>query len=145
MQIYQIRKNRLRQLIDDQYGGKTSRFCEDTSENDTYISRIFHGKKAFTENIARRIEVAAKVKKNWLDGSGDSEPRATETTVDDHLIREAMEIIQQGHASKNLAEMLYGAAREIVSANEKNKAQTIHQQPAPYIVTATGKKKTATG
>lgn len=145
MQIYQTRKDRLRQLIDDRYGHRASRFCTATGENSTYISRIFKGTKPFTENIARRIEIAAGVKKNWLDGSGDSEPVAAEPTLDEQLIRDAITIIQQGHVSNNLAETFYGIAREIVSANQKNNAHAIHQQPAPYIVTGTGKKKTATG
>lgn len=56
MDVYETRKRRLRQFIDDRYEGNQAAFCRDFGEDTTYISRIYSGLKPFTELIARRIE-----------------------------------------------------------------------------------------
>lgn len=67
MDAYQIRKARLRQLIDELFEGNTADFCRKLDEDATYISRIFSGGKPFTETIARRIEEKAGLTPLWLD------------------------------------------------------------------------------
>lgn len=56
MDVYETRKRRLREFIEDRYEGNQAAFCRDFAEDPTYISRIFSGLKPFTELIARRME-----------------------------------------------------------------------------------------
>ena len=73
MDVYKIRKRRLLEYIADNFKGNRSAFCRAVGEDGSYIARIYTDNKdqskPFTETIARRIEVAARLPAGWLDGA----------------------------------------------------------------------------
>jgi len=73
MDVYKIRKRRLLEYIADNFKGNRSAFCRAVGEDGSYIARIYTDNKdqskPFTETIARRIEVAARLPTGWLDGA----------------------------------------------------------------------------
>src|SRR5471030_1867168 len=66
MQIQQIRRHRLRQLIHEQYDKSQAKFIDDTGENQGEISALLRN-KSFGEKKARKIEQKAGKPSGWLD------------------------------------------------------------------------------
>jgi hypothetical protein len=55
MDIEQIRRARLRSLIDDRFGGTIAAFACEVGRQGDYFSRVLSGKKGFGEALARDI------------------------------------------------------------------------------------------
>jgi 3,4-dihydroxy 2-butanone 4-phosphate synthase/GTP cyclohydrolase II len=66
MQIQDIRRQRLRQLIRDSYGDSQARFIDETGENQGEISGLLRT-KSFGEKKARNLEKKANLPTGWLD------------------------------------------------------------------------------
>ncbi|MRW86798.1 hypothetical protein GJ698_22260 [Pseudoduganella sp. FT26W] len=66
MQIQDIRRQNLRQLIRDSYGDSQARFIDETGENQGEISGLLRT-KSFGEKKARNLEKKAGLTAGWLD------------------------------------------------------------------------------
>ncbi|WP_061161082.1 hypothetical protein [Caballeronia temeraria] len=71
MNLADIRRLRLRELIDAQYEGSQAEFLRASGENQSEISGILGGRKSFGEKKARKIEVALHLPEGWLDEARD--------------------------------------------------------------------------
>lgn len=71
MDIRETRKLRLRQLIDEQFGGIDAAFAARVGKAASYISRIFtdraEHRRNISENMAREIELDCGLEAGWLD------------------------------------------------------------------------------
>jgi hypothetical protein len=76
MQTQDIRRQRLRQLIQDRYGDSQARFIDETGENQGEISGLLRT-KSFGEKKARNLEKKVGLPAGWLDTplqAGDQVP-----------------------------------------------------------------------
>jgi phage repressor protein C with HTH and peptisase S24 domain len=71
--IQLTRRERLRQLIGDEYGGNVSRFGQLIGKSQSQLSSTLTGRKGFGERLARQIEVAIGLPKGWLDRVDDAQ------------------------------------------------------------------------
>jgi hypothetical protein len=69
-----IRRERLRRLIEDEYGGNVSRFAQLIQKSQSQLSSTLLGRKGFGERLARQIEAAVGLSAGWLDRPLDSGP-----------------------------------------------------------------------
>lgn len=66
MQTQDIRRQRLRQLIQERYGDSQARFIDETGENQGEISGLLRT-KSFGEKKARNLEKKVGLPAGWLD------------------------------------------------------------------------------
>ncbi len=81
MEIQEIRRKRLRQLIADRFEGSQSKLVEATGENQGEISALLRS-KSFGEKKARKLEQKADLPAGWLDALEDVEEVEEETRPD---------------------------------------------------------------
>jgi hypothetical protein len=67
-QIYETRRERLRQAMQEQFGGKQAAIAARLGRQADYISRIFTGRKMLAEDLAREFEEVLGKPPYWLDG-----------------------------------------------------------------------------
>ncbi|MCC2961417.1 hypothetical protein LK540_13390 [Massilia sp. IC2-278] len=67
MEIQDIRRARLAQLIDERYEGSQARYIDETGENQGEISALLRTKKSFGERKARKLEAKSNLPIGWLD------------------------------------------------------------------------------
>lgn len=72
MEIQDIRRARLAQLIDERYEGSQARYIDETGENQGEISALLRTKKSFGERKARKLEAKSNLPLGWLDTPTDS-------------------------------------------------------------------------
>lgn len=79
MEIQDIRRARLAQLIDERYEGSQARYIDETGENQGEISALLRTKKSFGERKARKLEAKSNLPTGWLDTPvDDTAPNANE-------------------------------------------------------------------
>jgi len=66
MEIQDIRRARLAQLIRERYDGSQARFVDETGENQGEVSGLLRA-KSFGERKARKLEAKCQVPTGWLD------------------------------------------------------------------------------
>lgn len=66
METQDIRRRRLRQLIEDRYDGSQAKLVEATGENQGEISALLRS-KSFGEKKARKLEQKLDLPAGWLD------------------------------------------------------------------------------
>jgi hypothetical protein len=66
MEIQDIRRARLAQLIQEKYGGSQARFVDETGENQSEVSGLLRA-KSFGERKARKLETKCELPQGWLD------------------------------------------------------------------------------
>jgi 3,4-dihydroxy 2-butanone 4-phosphate synthase/GTP cyclohydrolase II len=66
MEIQDIRRARLAQLIRERYDGSQARFVDETGENQGEVSGLLRT-KSFGERKARKLEAKCQVPAGWLD------------------------------------------------------------------------------
>lgn len=76
MSIYETRRARMRQLIDEQFDGVQARFSAAIDRQADYVSRCLRGTKRIGEDFARHVEQALALTDGWLDL-----PSSTETPI----------------------------------------------------------------
>jgi len=76
MQIQDIRRQRLRQLIRERYDDSQARFIDETGENQGEISGLLRT-KSFGEKKARNLEKKAGLPTGWLDLHASEVPATT--------------------------------------------------------------------
>ena len=76
MDIQETRRERLRQLIGDEYSGNVSRFAQLVGKSQSQLSSTLTGRKGFGEKLARQIEAAVGLSKGWLDRADDDQSAA---------------------------------------------------------------------
>lgn len=76
MGIYDIRRARLRKLIDDRYKGKQVLLANAIEVQPDYISRVLKGTKNLGEDLANRIETKLHLARGWL--SSDNAEKSDE-------------------------------------------------------------------
>lgn len=81
MEIQDIRRKRLRQLIADRYEGSQSKLVEATGENQGEISSLLRN-KSFGEKKARKLEQKADLPVGWLDALDEPGEAEGETRTD---------------------------------------------------------------
>lgn len=122
--IADIRRRRLRQLIDEQYDGVDASFAAKIDRQASYVSFLFtkNDKGGYRRNIgeklARHIEKAAGLPSGWLDGEQQQaaprieEPRALPRKTQEQIldILSRLSPIQQ--------EKFLGAIKEVADVNE---------------------------
>lgn len=71
MDIYEIRRKRLRQLIDEQFNGVAAHFARTVGSEPSYINRVLSDnpthRKNLGEDLARKYESATGKSRLWLD------------------------------------------------------------------------------
>ena len=67
MDVFEIRKVRLRELIDSNFDGVQRRFADAIDRQPDYVSRILRGTKRLGEQLARDIENTLGLPPRWLD------------------------------------------------------------------------------
>lgn len=77
MQIQDIRRARLAQLIQEKYEGSQAKFVDETGENQGEVSGLLRT-KAFGEKKARKLEEKCGLPRGWFDIDPATET-ATET------------------------------------------------------------------
>lgn len=66
MEIQDIRRARLAQLIEEKYEGSQAKYVDETGENQGETSALLRS-KSFGERKARKIEAKANLPTGWLD------------------------------------------------------------------------------
>lgn len=66
MEIQEIRRARLAQLIRERYDGSQARFVDETGENQSEVSGMLRV-KSFGERKARKLEAKCQVPVGWFD------------------------------------------------------------------------------
>ena len=87
--VSQVRKERLRQWIGDEFGGNVARFVRYYNlgrSMASYISQLFAGLRGFGEKAARNIEEAAGRPTGWLDMTEEN-ARQIETMIELPIFR----------------------------------------------------------
>ncbi len=79
MDVRDIRRQRLQQLVDDRFSGKRSELAHALGQQPGFISRLLaapgeKNAKTIGEKLARSIEASIKLPHLWLDGSNDAGP-----------------------------------------------------------------------
>lgn len=94
--IYETRRKRLIQLIDEQYDGHTMGFASAAGEFWTRIYDYRNGGRTMSERAARRMEERLNLPPYWLDGieiprthKPKRSPRARTRLADDVVATEA--------------------------------------------------------
>jgi hypothetical protein len=72
MKKAEIRRARLRQLVDELSNGNITRFGELIDRSQSHVSDLLHGRKSFGEKAARDIERRLKLDEGWLDRTVDA-------------------------------------------------------------------------
>jgi hypothetical protein len=72
MEIQDIRRARLAQLIQERYGNSQARFVDETGENQGEVSGLLRA-KSFGERKARKLEAKCSLPVGWLDIDPTSE------------------------------------------------------------------------
>lgn len=90
--MFQVRRDRMRQLIDLEMDGVTCRLIKtgDALENrsrSSFISQLLSGHRNFTERTARSLEVECGKPPRWLDGLRDTEMNARIRASDERIRR----------------------------------------------------------
>ena len=67
MDVFEIRKKRLRELINSNFDGVQRRFADAIDRQPDYVSRILKGTKRLGEQLARDIESTLGLPPRWLD------------------------------------------------------------------------------
>jgi len=73
MEIQDIRRARLAQLIQEKYEGSQARFVDETGENQGEVSGLLRT-KAFGEKKARKLEEKCGLPRGWFDTDPTAEP-----------------------------------------------------------------------
>jgi len=96
MEIQDIRRARLAQLIDERYEGSQSKFVEHTGENQGEVSALLRH-KSFGEKKARKIEVKAELPVGWLDDASGLQPNDSvkKDTNERHRQRPVLSIVEK--------------------------------------------------
>lgn len=71
MDMHAIRRDRLRSLVDERFGGKQARLAEAIERQAGYISRCLAGTKGIGEDFARYIEARIGLPALWMDTPPD--------------------------------------------------------------------------
>lgn len=74
MDIANIRRQKIRELIDEKFGGNQSAFARQIGRQADYVSRILSGRRGVGEELARDIERKLNLPALWLDGATNVEP-----------------------------------------------------------------------
>lgn len=67
MEIADFRRKNLKRVIDERYGGVSSRFAKQYEMPAPNVSQLISGKRSFGNELARRIEEAEGLRIGWLD------------------------------------------------------------------------------
>lgn len=89
MQIQDIRRTRLAQLIEEKYGGSQARFIDETGENQSEVSGLLRT-KSFGERKARKLEEKCGLPVGWLD----TEPTAGVAAVERQGQRPTLTVVE---------------------------------------------------
>lgn len=89
MQIQDIRRARLAQLIEEKYGGSQARFVDETGENQGEVSGLLRA-KSFGERKARKLEDKCGLPQGWLD----VEPAAGAAAVERPAQRPTLTVVE---------------------------------------------------
>jgi hypothetical protein len=92
MEIQEIRRARLRQLIDERYEGSQSLFIDRTGENQGEISALLRS-KSFGEKKARKLEIKCELPAGWLDAKSSEAFTKAEPRTDGGLDRPALRLV----------------------------------------------------
>ena len=76
MDTKELRRHRLRVLIDQEFGGSQTALAGRIGRQPDYISRILGGKKNLGDDLAREIESATGKPRYWLEATDDDAPPA---------------------------------------------------------------------
>lgn len=68
MKIYEVRRKKLLEVIDDKYGSSQTKFAAKVDKQPDYISRCLSGKKNIGEELAREFEEKTELPEGFLDG-----------------------------------------------------------------------------
>ena len=102
-----IRQQRLRYLIDTQFGGRQIVMANQTNIPQSLISRYLSG-KAIGDDMKRRIEEACGLPKDWLDKSEEEEYEEDDDTL--ALIKL---IVKMKREERRKLRKLYGVVAEL--------------------------------
>lgn len=83
MNIYETRRIRLRQLIDERFEGVQARLAAVIARQPDYISRCLRGTKRIGEDFGRHVERSVGLPERWLDTPPDSQPPAERAPRDE--------------------------------------------------------------
>lgn len=70
-----VRQQRVRELIEKEFGGSQAAFAKAVDRSDNYISRMLSrgpNRKGIGEDLAREIEKLCNKPRGWLDGEADA-------------------------------------------------------------------------
>lgn len=86
MDIYDIRRHRLKQWIDEDFGGVAAQFARAVKSEPNYITRVLSTnekhRKRLGEKLARQFEEALAKPKMWLD----QDPHGTQQIKADYIV-----------------------------------------------------------
>lgn len=87
MDIHDIRRLRVKQLITEKFGGSAAKFCLEAEISTSYLSRIFTNNPAHRRNMGERLARAVEQKLGLEDGALDMPPadRGLEFTAEGDL------------------------------------------------------------
>jgi hypothetical protein len=77
MEIQQIRRARLAQLIQERYEGSQAKYVDETGENQGEVSGLLRS-KSFGERKARKLEAKSNLPVGWLDRLDEEPAQAAE-------------------------------------------------------------------
>lgn len=100
----EIRRARLRTYIADECNGNAADLARKVGKSESQINDMIHARKSFGEKVARDIESALSLPKDWLDGEPDEatmiahEILSLSKEARDHI----MWIIEQDKANRKI-------------------------------------------
>jgi len=103
MDINQIRRARLKDWIDAEYGGRTARFCQENKlpdSSESYLWQLLSGYRNIGEKAARKLETQGGKPAGWLD----QPPVLTlksDGTGSEHPISEKIRKVNQNYENYN--------------------------------------------
>ena len=111
MKIYELRRQRLLELIADRFPGRGGRsaFAARIGRQPGYVSRCLNGQKHVGEAFARDVEVCLHLPPFWLDGARDD---AQGLSLQEQQLVEAFAALSPWQREDFLRRMLDAAAQE---------------------------------
>lgn len=89
MEASKVRKQRLKQWIDEEFEGRVASFCRYYAlpeSNASYLSQLLSGHRSFGERAARKLEKACRRPAGWLDVSPVAAEEVPPIRFDKHMI-----------------------------------------------------------
>lgn len=103
MEVQDIRRKRLRELVDERSAGNITAFADKVKKSSSQINDMLAARKPFGEKVARDLERRCRKPEGWLDHEHDA--AATQdlpSDLDYELLRSAIIVTERAIAARRV-------------------------------------------